>query len=194
MTDQSRRPRHQSKCSVCTRLMRSGDNHPNKCRSCHGCTIYNKCDTCSQWTYVVWAGIVERSQNRLKRKRRAISETQAYDKPSTTLKPALRDEHIHKRARLQICSISSGSSLGFSPVPSPEIVQDCNRESMLEDIFNLLREQRVLPNVVNSANNRPCAPGGSVSTCAVDGTGQTIVPPVGFLNRGSEHLPGSPCQ
>ncbi|KAK2172197.1 hypothetical protein NP493_985g00028 [Ridgeia piscesae] len=74
--------------------MRSGDNHPNKCHSCHGCTIDN---TCSQWTDIVWAGIVERSQNRLKRKRHAVSGTQVYDKPSTTLKPALRDEHIHKR-------------------------------------------------------------------------------------------------
>ena len=123
MAYQSRRPRHRSKCPVYTRLMRSS-NHPNKCRSCHGCTIDNKCNTFSQWADVVRAGIVERSQNRLKRKRRAVSETQAYDKPSTTLKPALRDEHIHKRARLQTCSISSGSFLGFSPVPSPERVQD----------------------------------------------------------------------
>ena len=83
---------------------------------------------------------------------------------------------------------------GISPVPSPEIVQDRNRESMLEKIIKLLREQRVLRNVVNSANNRPCAPGDSVFTCAVDGTGQTIVPPVGFPNRESEHLPGSPYQ
>ncbi|KAK2180889.1 hypothetical protein NP493_422g02005 [Ridgeia piscesae] len=124
------------------------------------------------------------------RKRHAVSGTQAYDKPSTTL----RDEHMHKRARLQTGSISSGSFLGFSPVPSPEIVQDHNRESMLEEILKLLRKQRVLPNVVNSVNNRPCAPGGSVSTCAVDGTGQAIVPPVGFPNKESEHLPGSPYQ
>ena len=120
MAYQSRRPRRRSKCPVYTRLMRSSNNHPNKCRSCHGCTIDNKCNTFSQWTDVIWAGIVECSQNRLKRKRRAVSETQAYDKPSTTLKPALRDEHIHERARLQTCSISSGSFLGFSPVPSPE--------------------------------------------------------------------------
>ncbi|KAK2138491.1 hypothetical protein NP493_7646g00001 [Ridgeia piscesae] len=65
---------------------------------------------------------------------------------------------------------------------------------MLEEIINLLREQPVLPNVVNTATNRPCASGGSVSTWAVDGTGRTIFPPVGFPTRGSEHLPGSPCQ
>ena len=65
---------------------------------------------------------------------------------------------------------------------------------MLEEILKHLREQRVLPNVVNSANNRPCAPGDSVFTCAVDGTSQTIVPPVEFPNRESEHLRGSPYQ
>ena len=62
-------------------------NHPNKCRSCHGCTVDNKCDTCSQWTDKVWAGIVERSQARLNRKCRVVSETQASDNPPTTLKP-----------------------------------------------------------------------------------------------------------
>ena len=129
----------------------------------------DKCDTCSQWTDLVWAGIVERSQARLNRKCRTVSETQAYDKPSTKRKRALRDEHSHndKRAHLQTCSISSGSFLGFSPVPSPEIAQ--NSESMLEEILNLLHEQRV-PNVVNSTTNRPCAPGGPVSTWTVDGT------------------------
>ena len=162
MADHSR-PRHRSKCPGCTRLMRGG-NHLNKCRSCHGCTIDNKCDTCSKWTDVVCAGIVERSQARLNRKRRAVSETQAYDKPSTKLKPALREERSHKdkQARLETCSISSGSFLGFSPVPSPEIIQ--NRESMLEEIMYLLREQRSVPNVVNSTINRPCAPGGPIST------------------------------
>ena len=125
------RPRHWSKCPGCTRLVRSGDNHPNKCRSCHDCTVDNKCNTCSQWTDVVWAGIVERSHARLNRKRRAVSETQAYDKPSTTLKPGLRDEHIQKQA---------------------------------------------------------------VSTWTVDRTAWTIVPPVGFPTRQSEHLRCSPCQ
>ena len=79
-------------------------------------------------------------------------------------------------------------------MPSPEIVQDHNRESMLQEIINLLREHSVLPNVVNSTTNRPCPPGGPVSTWAVDGTAQTIVPPVGFPRRLSEHLPGSPRQ
>ena len=65
---------------------------------------------------------------------------------------------------------------------------------MLAEILNLLREQRVLPNVVNSATNRPCASGDPVSTWVVDGTARTIVPPVGFPTRESEHLPGSPCQ
>ena len=164
MADHSR-PSHWSKCPVCTRLVRGGDNHLNKCRSCHGCTVDNKCDTCSQWTDVVWASIVECSQARLNKKCRAVSETHASDKPSTTLKPALRDEHSHndKRARLQTCNISSGSFLGFFLVPSPEIVQ--NRESMLEEIRNLLREQRVLRKVVNSTTNQPSAPGGPVSTC-----------------------------
>ena len=58
----------------------------------------------------------------------------------------------------------AAASWGFSPVPSPEIVQDRNRESMLEEMLNLLCKQRILPNVVNSMTNRPCAPGGSVST------------------------------
>ena len=115
-------------------------------------------------------GIVERSQARLNRKRRSVSETQVSNKPSTKLKPALSDEHSHKRARLQTCSISSGSFLGFSLVPSPEIVQYHNHESMLQEILNLLREQRVLPNTVNSTTNRPCAPGGPVSTWEVEGT------------------------
>ena len=65
---------------------------------------------------------------------------------------------------------------------------------MLEKNLNLLREQRVLPNIVISATNRPCTPGGSVSTCTVDGTSRTIVPPIGFPTGGSEHLPSSPCQ
>ena len=65
---------HRSKCPVCIRLMRGGDNHPNKCRSCHGCTVDNKCNTCSQWTDVVWASIVEHSQAQLHRKRHAVSE------------------------------------------------------------------------------------------------------------------------
>ena len=65
---------------------------------------------------------------------------------------------------------------------------------MLEEILNLLREQRVLPKVVNSATNRPCAPGGPVSTWAIDGTARTIVPPVGLPTRVSEHLLGSPCK
>ena len=44
-------------------------------------------------------------------------------------------------------------------------------------------------------NNQPCcAPGGPVLTWAVDGTARTIVPPVGFPRRESEHKPGSPCQ
>ena len=164
MADHSQ-PRHWSHCPASTRLMHGGDSHPNKCRSCHGCTVDNKCDTCSQWTYVVWAGIVEWSQARLNRKGCAVSEAQAYDKPSTKLKPALRDElsHKDKRARLETCSISSGSFLGFSPVPSPEIAQ--NSESMLEEILNLLREQRSVPNVINSTTNRLCAPVGPVTTC-----------------------------
>ena len=49
-------PRPRRKCPVGTRLMRGSDNRPNKCRSCHGCTIDNKCDTCSNWTGIVWAG------------------------------------------------------------------------------------------------------------------------------------------
>ena len=194
MADHSR-PRHRSKCPVCTRLMSGSDNHPNKCRSCHGCTVDNKCDTCSQWTDVVWAGIMECSQARLNIKRHAILETQASDKQSTKLKPTLRDERSHKRARLQTCSISSDSFLGFSPVPSPEIVQDRNCEYMLEEILNLLHEQRLLPNIVHSVTNRPCAPGGPLSTWAIpDGTARTIVRAVGFPTRESKHLPGSSCQ
>ena len=131
--------------------MRGGDNHPNKCRSCHGCRVDSKCDTSSQWTDKVWAGIAERSQAHLNRKRCVVSETQASDNRSTTLsKSTLTDEHSHKWARLQTCAISSDSFLGFVPVPSPEIVQDRNRESMLEEIVNLLREQQVLPTVLNS--------------------------------------------
>ena len=120
------RPRHRSKCPVCTRLMRGGDNHPDKC---HGCTIENKCDTCSKWTDIVWAGVVKWSQACLNRKRCAT------DKLVTKRKPALREEHSHKdkRARLETCNISSGSFLGFSPVPSPEIIQ--NRESANRDQF-----------------------------------------------------------
>ena len=190
MADHSR-PRHRSKCPVCTRLMRGGDNHPNKCRSCHECIIDNKCDICSNWTDIVWAGIVERSQARLNRKRSAVSEMQAYDKSSTKLKTALREEHSHrdKRARLETCSISSGSFRGFSPVPSPEMIQ--NRESMLEEILYLLCEQRSVPNVVNCTTNRPRAPGGPVSTWMCDGTARTNIPPVGLPTRVSEHLSGS---
>ena len=79
-------------------------------------------------------------------------------------------------------------------MPSPEIVQDRNRESVLVEILHLLREQWVLPTVVSNAANRPCAPGGPVLTWAVDGTARTIVPPVGFPTREPQYLPGSPCQ
>ena len=149
-------------CPVCTKLMRGGDDHPNKCHTCHGCTIDNKCDTCSKWTDIVWAGIVERSQARLSRKRRAI------DKPAMAM---LRKEPSHKdkRARLVLepCSISSGSFLGFSPVPNlpPEIIQ--NRESMLEEIY-LLHEQKSVPNVVNNTTNRPSASGCTAPTCMLE--------------------------
>ena len=169
--------------------MHRGDKHPNKCRCCHGCTIDNKCDTYSKWTDIVWAGIVERSQARLSRKCHAI------DKPATKLKPTatLRKENSHKdkRARLELCSISSGSFLGFSPMPSPEIIQ--NRESMFEEIFYLLREQRSVPNVINNTTNQPCASGGPVSTWMFDGTARTNdnVPAVGLPTRVSEHLSSS---
>ena len=46
---------------------------------------------------------------------------------------------------------------------------------MLNEILHLLREQWVLPIVSSAANH--CAPGGPVSTWAVDGMGLTIVPP-----------------
>ena len=45
--------------------------------------------------------------------------------------------------------------------------------------------------VVDSVTDRRCcAPGGPVSTWAVNGTARTIVPPVGFPTRESEHAPG----
>ena len=154
-------PRHRRKCSVCTRLMRSGDNHPDKCRSCHGCTVDNKCDICSRWTDQVWVGKVEHSTARLNRKRCVISVAPASDTPSTPPHSALIDARSHKRAHLQISSMSSGSFHGFSPGPSPEITQDRDQESVLAEILQLLREQRVLPTVVSDAANRPCAPGAS---------------------------------
>ncbi|KAK2191067.1 hypothetical protein NP493_60g03003 [Ridgeia piscesae] len=68
--------------------------------------------------------------------------------------------------------------------------------SILEEILKLLREQRAVSDsstAVDSATNQhSCASGGPVSTWAVDGTARTIVPPVGFPTRESEHLPGSP--
>ena len=39
MTDHSEKTCHERKYPVCTRLMRSGDNQPGKCRSCHGCAV-----------------------------------------------------------------------------------------------------------------------------------------------------------
>ena len=39
MTDHSEKICHERKYPVCTRLMRSGDNQPGKCRSCHGCAV-----------------------------------------------------------------------------------------------------------------------------------------------------------
>ena len=187
------RPRHRSKCPVCTKLMRGGEDHPNKCRTCHGYTIDIKCDTCSKWTDIVWAGIVERSQARLSRKRRAI------DKPAMAT-ATLRKEPSHKdnRARFEPCSISSGSFLGFLPVPSPspEIIQ--NRESMLEEILYLLREQRSVPNVVNNTTNRPSASGGTAPTCTLDGMARIIdnvnILPIGLPTRVTEQSYGSLSQ
>ena len=160
MADHSR-PRHRRKCPACTRFMRSGDNHLHMCRSCHGCTVDNKCDICSRWTHQVWVGIVERSTARHNKKQRVISEAPASDIPSTPPHPALGYARSHKRARLQTSSMSSGSFHGFSPAPSPEITQDRDRESVLAEILQLLREQRVLPTVVSDAANRPCAQQGN---------------------------------
>ena len=70
---------------------------------------------------------------------------------------------------------------GSFSVPSPEIVHD--HESVLAEILHLLRKQRVLPTVVSNAAKRPCAPGGPVSTWAVERTVRTIVPPFGFPTR-----------
>ena len=41
----------------------------------------------------------------------------------------------HKRASLQTCSISRGSFLGFSPVPSPEMVKDMTRRRLCVSSF-----------------------------------------------------------
>ena len=60
---------------------------------------------------------------------------------------------------------------------------------MLEEIFDLLREQRLLPTITNDAANRPCAAGDPVSTWAVDRTAQKIFPPVVFPTTESEHYP-----
>ena len=178
-----------------TKLMHGGDDHPNKCRTCHGCTIDNKCDTSSKWTDIVWAGIVERSQARLSRKRCAI------DKP-TTATATLKKEPSHKdkQARLEPCSISSVSFLGFSPVPSPppEIIQ--NRESMVEEILYLLCEQtqRSVPNVVNNTTNRLSASGGTAPTCTLDGMARindiVNIPPIGLPTMVTEHSNGSLSQ
>ena len=138
---------------------------------------------------------MERSQARLNRKRRAVPQTQAYDKPSTKLKPATimkmnTATMTSGLAYILVAFLAAASCMGCSLVPTPEIVQ--NRE--LEEILNLLSEQRVLPNVRYSTTNRSCAPGGPVSTWTVDGTAWTIVPPVALPTRVSEHLSGSPCQ
>ena len=90
--------------------------------------------------------------------------------------------------------MSSGSFHGFSPVPSPEITQDRDRESVLAEILQLLREQRVLPTVVSDAANWPSAPGDPVSTWAANESARTIVPPVGFPAKESTRLHGGPCQ
>ena len=102
---------------------------------------------------------------------------------------------------LQTCSISRGSFLGFSPVPSPQMVQDRDHvgrysqpSSRTADITNAR-----LATVQSSLGTRIIGP--VVLPRAQLRRGrltelpeQTIVPPVGFPKRESVHIPGSPCQ
>ena len=107
-------PRHRRKCLVCTKLMRGGDNHPDKSRSCHGCTVDHRCDTCSKWTDKVWACIVERNKARLARKRHSVSETRARPTNSRSPASSLDLPSDDKRLRSRTSSMSSG--IGFSHV------------------------------------------------------------------------------
>ena len=115
MTDFSGKTCHEQKCLVCTRLMRSGDNHPGKCRSCHGCTIDHKCDVCSEWTDKGWTGIVEHTRARSSRKLHS-TPAMSTDSPSLLTEPG----GSSKRPRSHASILSSSSFRRFSPSPSPE--------------------------------------------------------------------------
>ena len=104
----------------------------------------------------------------------------------------------HKRASLQTCNIYSGSFLGFSPVPSPEMVQDrdvspCGK--IFSTVFtNSVFYQRAIVDgsaVVDGANNRPCcASGGPVAIWTFDGTARTNTSPASWIPKSeSEHIP-----
>ena len=122
MTDHSWKTRNEQTCPVCIRLMRSGNNHPGKCRSC---TVDHKCDICSEWTDKVWTGIVERTRARSSRKSRS-TPAMTTDSPSLLTDPGGS-------------SMSNCSFRGFSP--SPERFREDNQDLVM-DILRLLRHQQ----------------------------------------------------
>ena len=132
MTDNSGTTCHERKCLVCTRVMRSGDNYPGMCHSCHGCRVDHKCDICSEWTDEVWTSIVEHTK--------ATSSTlsMSTDSPSLLTEPG----GSSKRPCSRSSSLSCGSFHGFFPPPSPERFREGNRDLVMAEILRLLRHQQ----------------------------------------------------